>query len=526
MNLYTLSFLFILMYSAVKSQRSLYVLQKHQYNENHGYVNWLFRNIKEVFVSLEVLSLVCIIIAYFIKSKASSLLVLLALVFYFLNSAKFLNNKITELEKRLAYTKRIKRIILITAIIYLLPIIIYLNNKDNGMLLVLVEALLGYFNSYVVLIARIIDMPINRIIYGYYEMKATEKLSEMPKLKVIGITGTFGKTSSKLVLNDLLRTKYKTCYTPRSLNTLNGVVMTINKHLHRKDQMLIAEMGGLGKTKINRMCRILKPDYAIITNISNTYSGSFKSREENNKSKFELVESLSNKGVAILNMDDIDQTSYNIKSECKKIWISINNNDADIKAENIKYTENGTEFDIVFKGKKGKETFETKLLGEYNVINILASIALGLELGLSIDELKKMVKRIRSPKGKLELINLGYMYQINDIYNSNPKGAKVALDVLEAMNGFKVVVTRGINGIESKRKQLNFMFGNQIASVADMVVLIGSKKTRPIFDGMLEKGYDKDKIFIVNSESGAYNLLQNLKTDKRIYALFENNYND
>ena len=118
------------------------------------------------------------------------------------------------------------------------------------------------------------------------------------------------------------------------------------------------------------------------------------------------------------------------------------------------------------------------------------------------------------------------MYQINDAYNSNPIGAKMALDVLNTMPGHKVVVTPGMVELGEKEKELNHIFGTQIAKVADTVILVGAKRTRPIFDGLRQSGYNKDKLYVVNNVYEAYNLLQSMQTDKKIYALFENDLPD
>ena len=118
------------------------------------------------------------------------------------------------------------------------------------------------------------------------------------------------------------------------------------------------------------------------------------------------------------------------------------------------------------------------------------------------------------------------MYQINDGYNSNPIGAKMALDVLKTMPGYKVVVTPGMVELGEKQKELNHIFGTQIAKTADMVILVGEKQTRPIFDGLRESGYNKNKLYVVNNVYEAYNLLQSIQVDEKIYALFENDLPD
>lgn len=527
MNLYTISFLLILMFSAIKSKKSIHMLQQNLYNENNRYIKWILKNLNKVFLSLDLISMLIIIIAYLMNNNLSKILVTLALVFYFLDSARIQNNKkIEKIKKPLVITKRVKRLILTITIIYLLPVLVYLENRDNSLLMLTLVSILCYFNYLVVLVAKFINRPIEKIVYKYYETQAKDKLKEMKNLKVIGITGSYGKTSCKNILNDILRTKYITRPTPRNLNTEYGLMMTINNTLEVYDQVFIAEMGAYKQGEIKKLCNLVHPKYGILTNVGLQHLESFGSPEKIKQTKFELIESLPSDGCAVLNMDDPNQVSYKIKNNCKKIWIGVNNKKADVRIEDIKSDYTGSKFNVIFKNDKEKYQFETKLLGNYNLYNILASIALGKELGVNIKELQKAVKKVKPPKARLELIDFKYMYQINDAYNSNPLGAKMALEVLDMMPGKKVVVTPGMTELGHKERELNHIFGTEIAKVADIVILVGAKKTRPIFDGLLENEYDKNKIFIVNNVYDAYNLLQTFKFSEKIYALFENDLPD
>ena len=398
MNLYTISFLLIIMFNALKSKKSIHMLQQNLYNENNRYVKWLFKNPKKVFVSLDFISLVVIIIAYLLNSNLSKILVALALVFYFLDIARIAKNKkIEKIKKPLVITKRVKRLMLTITIIYLLPIIIYLNNRDNGLLMIVVESILTYLNYIIVLIAKFINRPVEKIVYKYYETLAKDKLKEMNNLKVIGITGSYGKTSCKNILNDILKTKYITRPTPRNLNTEYGLMMTVNNALERYDQVFIAEMGAYKQGEIKKLCNLVHPKYGILTYVGLAHLESFGSPEKIKQAKFELIESLPSDGIAVLNMDDPNQVSYRIKSNCKKIWISINNEESDVRIVDIKSDYTGSKFNVVFKDDDTIYPFETKLLGNYNLYNILGAIALGKELGISIKELQSAVRKVKAP---------------------------------------------------------------------------------------------------------------------------------
>ena len=228
--------------------------------------------------------------------------------------------------------------------------------------------------------------------------------------------------------------------------------------------------------------------------------------------------------IGILNGDDELQMSYKLKNKCKIVKIGIDNKDVDVRAENITCSNTGTTFDVVIKNKK--YTFSTKLLGNHNVYNILAGIACGLEFGIDVEDLINAVKGVRPVEHRLELKSLGNFYMIDDAYNSNPVGAKNACQVLGMMPGIKVVVTPGMIELGDEEDAYNKEFGKQISEVADYAVLIGANKTKPIYDGLIEKGFDKEKIVVFNDVRDAYPFVRSLTGKDEVYALFENDLPD
>ena len=252
---------------------------------------------------------------------------------------------------------------------------------------------------------------------------------------------------------------------------------------------------------------------------------SFGSQENIQKTKFELIESLPKEGCGILNGDDPLQVSYKLKNDCNILWIGIENKDVDLYAENIKMNYQGMSFDVVFKNDKEKYHFETKLLGIPNVYNILAAVALGNYLGIPKDQLKEGVKRVNKIEHRLELKKYLDINILDDAYNSNPIGSKMALDVLNLMPGKKIIVTPGMIELGEKEFELNFKFGEEIASVCDEVILVGENTTKPIYKGLLSKGYNEKKIHVINDVKIAFKLMQELK-EKDTYVLLENDLPD
>ncbi len=529
---YCILVLALLFATFFKTKRSLHMLQQNLYNENNRYLKWIFKNYKQfmdwdiilllitfvgslVFFDLEIISLIGIvgltIVGYFIG-------------FTWINRIKNDQNK-----KPLVVTARIKRLIFTILVIYFIPLGLmsyYLVDTQFVWQMLFVITFMIYFNVFVVYLANIINWPIEKLVYLYYKNKAQSKLKQMNNLKIIGITGSYGKTSSKNILSDILNIKYNALPTPRNLNTFNGLIMTVNNHMDKFTDIFIAEMGAYVKGEIKGLCKLIKPKYGILTRIGTAHLESFGSEENIIEGKFELIESLPEDGFAVLNGDDPKQVNYKLKNKVSTIWIGIENADVDVRAVNIKCSSKGTSFDVVFKDSDKKYSFETKLLGDHNVYNILAGIACGVEFGIDVSDLMAAVKAVRPVEHRLELKRLGSFYQIDDAYNSNPVGAENACKVLGMMPGIKVVVTPGMIELGAKEKEYNKKFGEQIAGVADYAVLIGEKRTKPIKEGLIDKGFDKDKIIVFNDVRDAYPFIGTLTGKKEVYALFENDLPD
>ena len=524
-----LSLLFVTFF---KTKRSLHMLQQNLYNENNRYIKWVVRNYKQ-FIDFDILSIIISVLClvFFYKVHVVSMIGVLFIIAidYYLGYKWIKRISNDQNKKPLVVTARIKRLIFTIVVLYFIPFWLmsyYILDSEFFWLMLVILTCMVYFNNFVVLLSNIINIPVEKMVYIYYKGKAKRKLKQMSGLKVIGITGSYGKTSSKNILSEILNIKYNALPTPRNLNTFYGLMMTVNNYMDKFTDIFIAEMGAYVRGEIKGLCKLIKPKYGILTRIGTAHLESFGSEENIVSAKFELIESLPSDGFAVLNGDDPKQVSYNLKNNVKTIWIGIDNKNVDVRAVNIKCSSKGTTFDVLLKESGKKYTFETKLLGDHNVYNILAAIACGIEFGIDIDELIVAVKGVKPVEHRLELKKLGNFYQIDDAYNSNPVGAASACKVLGMMPGIKVVVTPGMIELGAKEYEYNKEFGKQIAKVADYAVLIGEKKTKPIMEGLLDKGFDKDKIIVFNDVRDAYGFISGLTDKKDVYALFENDLPD
>lgn len=511
-----------LMYMYYRLKKSLHMLQQNLYDDDYRYFKWTIKNFSKIMLSFDLSQVFLIFFILFIPDKNLGIAEILFLIIYILLFLRSFGLSYKEvIKKPLVVTARIKRLIVTILLITIIPSYFLIKSGIN---IYLVLSFIGYFTYYIVLVACKLNIPVEKCVFLSFKRKAVNKLKNMTNLKVIGITGSYGKTSSKNILNEILNVKYNSITTKKNLNTPYGLIMTINNDLDKFDEVFIAEMGAYKIGEIKELCDLVKPKYGIITRIGKAHLELFGSQENIQKGKFELLEALPSDGVCVLNADDPLQVSYEPKNKVKRIWIGIDN-DCDFRATNIKVSNKGSSFDLIIKGDKNKYKFETKLLGYANIYNILSAIALGYEFKISVNQLISAVKSVNPIEHRLELKRGNGVYYLDDAYNSNPVGAKMALDVLGMMPGYKIVVTPGMIELGSSEYKENYDFGCRIADVADEVILIGEKQTEAIKQGLESMGYDNKKIHIEEDVINAFPLINKLKRGET-YVLLENDLPD
>lgn len=520
-----LSFVILLLYSYKKS---LHMAQQNLYNDDNRFLKWSLKELKEFkdYTKCELIVLLTFIIICALKLNYSFIIgayFFIVSIVIFLIRYKESKKNTTKLSFKV--TSRVKRLMVTNLVLFilLLTLIKYIDNKNIAYLLLYAYL---FLLDMVVIISIIINKPIEKLVYLSYKNKAMKKLDSMNDLKVIGITGSYGKTSSKNILSDILNIKYNALPSPKNFNTPYGLIITINNYLDKFDDIFIAEMGAYKIGEIKQLCNLVKPKYGILTKIGKAHIEIFGSQENIIKGKFELIESLPKDGIGVLNADDELQVNYKLKNNCKILWIGIDKEDTDVHASNIKTSSKGTTFDVTFKGDKNKYSFTTKLLGYNNIYNILSSLALAKEFGLSVNQMQKAVLGVKAVEHRLELRRAGNITYIDDSYNSNPVGSKMALDVLKSMPNLKIVMTPGMVELGRESYELNKEFGKHMKGTCDIAILIGEKITKPIKDGLDEVNFDKKNIYVVKSTNEAFALLKKLTYGKEAYCLIENDLPD
>ena len=483
------SLLLFVIYFYKKVRHGLHILQLENYY-NDRYAFWMKKNLKNV-IDIKVVGLMVIPIIIFIIGKINiaflvEILAYLCLIF---------TSKRKKEKKPFVVTSRIRRMYF--TYLVLIAILVIISNLMNYIIGLGIANFISIIAYTFVYIVNLINRPIEKYIRHGFCKKASEKLNSIKNLKVLGITGSYGKTSTKYIVNTMLSQKYNPLMTPESYNTTMGVVRTINEKISPINNLFVCEMGAKYTGDIKEICDIVHPDYAIITAIGPQHLDTFKSLDNVRKTKLELVDSLPEDGIAFVNWEDENIRNSNISKTIVKYGL---NSDSDYYAKNIEINERGSEFDVVIPDKESIH-IKTKLLGLLNILNIVCAVAVSDKLGLSEEEIKLGAKYIKPIKHRLELKqNPNGSIIIDDAYNSNNRGAKMALEVLKNFkNRQRILITPGIVELGDKAEEINKELGRNAAESSDFIILVGEEQAKPIYKGIKEKGYSNDKIFIAKN---------------------------
>ncbi len=394
-------------------------------------------------------------------------------------------------KKPLVMTARARRIFTVMILLALIVIggatalIVW---KDFPLAYVAVVTLLVYCCSHFFTIAaNVILLPLeNRINEGYYR-DAERILRSMPGLKVIGITGSYGKTSTKHYLNRILSEHYDVMMTPGSFNTTMGVIRAVRECLKPFNEVFIVEMGAKQPGDIKEICDLVHPSVGIVTAVGEQHLESFKTIENVQRTKFELIDSLPADGLAVIN-DDFPYVANRTVDNVECIRYAVSNPvAASYTAEDIVYSPRGTSFTLVDRDGNRHE-FTTRLVGECNVSNLIAAIIVALWLDVPVDKIRYAVGQIEQVEHRLNMKRTpGGVTIIDDAFNSNPTGSKMALDVLAMMTpGKRIVVTPGMIELGERQEELNREFGEKIARSADVAIIVGQYNRDAILSGIGE----------------------------------------
>lgn len=545
-NILTLCYVLIMArHTFLRSKYFLHIFQLNGYKLGEFwhwiYKNWNSRIITPEHVLYNVIIFVMLIFMSDTVTGSASILILVMYGFFWFGPFKYYGGE--KPKKPLVFTPRMIRLSIPFALLSLIipaaaTYIAYTGNipfteymiEDTGFysadiyLLafgwVLGNAMVPFF----IFLAALITKPVENYVHRHFIKLAKQKLSRMPDLTVVAITGSYGKTSTKFMIRDLLNERYSVCSTPGSYNTPMGICKVINNDLEAHHQVLILEMGARYEGNIDELCYIAEPDISVVTNVGIAHLETFGSQDAIARTKSTIVKRTKFGGRAVLNADDERVIAMgDLRDDLDIITTGLQN--GDIRAKDISYDNTGMEFRVLANGEE--QQFKMKLLGSHNVQNMLLAIGVARPMGLRLSTMALAAKRMEPVEHRLELKQHGDITVIDDAFNSNPTGAKNAVETLSKFkSGRRIIITPGMIELGKLQEEKNREFGKQIGEAAlDLVILVGKKQTKAIREGIESTDYSMENVKIASSLYEANRIMQDFAKSGDV-VLYENDLPD
>lgn len=508
--------------------KQVHIMQLNSYNLDQQII-WYKKNFASF--ALNIALLISTILFYELKFILAYYLIIISMI------GMLIENIPRKYKRKLVFTARIKRLIFVCVLIFAALITGFWFKTKNIKYILYVASL----SPVIIFIAYLICLPIENSLRKKFMNEAKSIIDANNNLCVIGITGSFGKTSVKFYLDRILKAKYSVCKTPESFNTAMGATLTIKNDLRNIDDIFICEMGARRVGDIKEICDIVSPNGAIITDVGNMHLDTFKTIDNVLNTKFELVESaiknnhtekfgalpiLVNGDNELIRKKVID--CFEITEQKFIKYYGLNPSEKlhyDFYADNVVANASGTEFRFNSKAF-GSDEFETKLLGKYNIMNLVAAISYSLLLGVDLPTIKNVVKSIEPVPHRLQILSYGTNdIIIDDAYNSNPLGARNAVDVLASFEGYvKVIITPGMVELNDKQDEENESFAEYAGHKVDYAIVVGHTNKLALDRGF-EKTLQKDRLIDIEKVEDAINYAR-LNIDGKKVILLENDLSD
>ncbi len=392
-----------------------------------------------------------------------------------------------KLDKKLIFTSRVKRFFLFLILATIFQDILCYFNPKCEIYGIIFPLFFSYGASYLY----------EKILFQSFKKSASKKLYQNKNLKIIAITASYGKTSIKNFLFEILSLKYKVYKTPRSINTLAGIVQDINNNLEEDLDFYIVEAGAREQGDIDEIARFINPHVTIVGQIGEQHIEYFKSLENIRNTKMEL-----------LNSNRLEKSFVHVSANVE------DNNAVTIYGNNLKNiiaNLDGIDFEMVLEDKI--EKFHTSLLGAFNANNLEVVILVSLYLGLGLELIQNGIKNISTVEHRLQKIEANGKIIIDDSYNGNLQGMMSSYGLISSYEGRRVIVTPGI--VESNTES-NEKLSLKIDEVFDLVIITG-KINQKILNKFIKKA---DKIILKDKDKLQAILAQN--TYKGDLILFSN----
>lgn len=424
--------------------------------------------------------------------------------------------------KPLVWTPRVKRMAVTGCLIAIVDCGLFFISQTAEMISAGIAVFFAAVTPVLALLILLINTPVEGMISRHYIQDAKRILRNSPDMKIIGVTGSYGKTGTKFMITRLLEEKYQVTVTPESFNTPMGIVRTIREKMKPGTQIFVVEMGAKQKGDIREICDIVHPNYGVITSIGPQHLDTFHTLETIISTKFELADAVEAAGGTMFLNYDSEPVTYRA---CKQAICYGTDGSFPYYAANIQYDALGASFTVYANGEA--IPLRTRLLGQHNIINLTAAVAVARYFDVAIEEIQFAVRQLQPTPHRLEVKSFtGGSTVIDDAYNANPAGCLEAVNVLgRFQNKKKIIVTPGLVELGEREYQCNFDLGVRAGQVCDEIVLVGLKRSEPIAKGVRSTGFAEERLHVVASFQEAMSLLSPT-LDETCVVLLENDLPD
>jgi UDP-N-acetylmuramoyl-tripeptide--D-alanyl-D-alanine ligase len=403
-----------------------------------------------------------------------------------------------------------------------------------SVILVLIAAGLVTGLSEILLVAaNVVTKPAESRIRHHYVALASARIKMVDPV-VVAVAGSFGKTSTKHILAQLLQPNVNTLPTRQSFNTLMGVTRVINEDLTPENRVFIVEMDAYAPGEIAAMSELVHPQVAIITAVGPQHMERFGTLDRIAGALYEVASALPPDGTLILYTGDksggaLAQRAHSERRRLIRYGLAEDDwmLDADVVASSIRIDSHGGTFRWRWEAEGLDREVSIPLLGRHQVANVSAALAAVFTLGYSIDDAITAAASLEPVEHRLQLMaSAGPLTVIDDSYNANPVGVHDGLEVLAAMPGaHKFLITPGLVELGSVEDEENRRYGAHAAKVCDHVIVMSAKTSAALCAGLRDGGMSEDRIHVVETLDAATRLLQSLSRPGDV-VLFANDLPD
>ncbi|MGJ0340213.1 Mur ligase family protein [Aliarcobacter cryaerophilus] len=372
-----------------------------------------------------------------------------------------------KLDRSLVLTSRVKRFLTILLITIFIQISLCLDDDFCSKVTLFLT----------LIVTLILSNIIEKILFLLFKSRAKKRLLENKDLKIVAITASYGKTSIKNFLHHVLKNHFKTYKTPRSVNTIVGLVLDVNRDLPKDTQIYIAEAGARVKGDIKTIANFLEPQIAVVGSVGEQHIEYFKTLENIKNTKKELLLSPRLQKAFVHSSANV-VTSEKIEEFPNNLHI-------------VKSNLDGLWFDMELNGKI--EHFYAPILGSFNAINLAAVVLVATHLGMSVLEINEALTTLPQVEHRLQKIEANGKIIIDDSFNGNLEGMLEAINISSNYNGRKVIITPGL--VEST-DSANILLAKEIDKVFDFVIITGTLNAN-----ILKANINEDKVFVLKDKT-------------------------